>query len=193
MGGCAVRFSRRGTDRARDAGRRRGRFVPAVLAVVCSVAVTLGAHTLGSSVGEREYPVRLENAGPAGQGAREGEFMLYEPVWTTAHVYQKGLNDPPYDTGLVVSYITPLGRNPGKQGDWVGIYEKGQLDKAHRKDWDWVCPNEHARCKSFGSAIVPAGNDGLESGKTYTVAYWTDDASESSGRPAVTVDYVVPW
>ncbi|MEV6123977.1 hypothetical protein AB0M23_26300 [Streptomyces sp. NPDC052077] len=162
------------------------------LAVVCSAGAVLGTQLLVSAAQGRETP-RVEEAGPAGVGEWEGAFMLYEPVWTTAHIYQKGLNIPEADTGLVVSYVGPAARNPGKQGDWIGIYEHGRIDKAHRKDWDWVCPNEHARCMSFGSAIVPAGNDGLESGKKYTIAYWLDDASESSGTPAVTVDYVVPW
>ncbi|MGC5342447.1 hypothetical protein PZB75_08440 [Streptomyces sp. AM 4-1-1] len=164
-----------------------------VTAAVCSAAVALGAYGLVSRVGGQERPPEVERAGPAGMGTREGEFTLFEPTWTTAHIYQKGINVPEYDTGLVVSYIGPAGRNPGEHDDWVGIYEQGRLDTSHRKDWDWVCPNEHERCKSFGSAIVPAGNDGLESGKTYTVAYWLDRASESSGTPAVTIDYVVPW
>ncbi|MFD3651606.1 hypothetical protein ACFWVT_08070 [Streptomyces cyaneofuscatus] len=174
-------------------GRRRSGFVPVVMAVVCSAAVALGAQNMVSRVGERESPQEVKNVSPAGMGVREGEFVLYEPVWTTAHIIQKGLHLRDFDTGLVVSYVGPPDRNPGKQGDWVGIYERGQLDKAHRKDWDWVCPNEHDRCKSFGSAVIPAGNDGLESGKTYTVAYWTDRSDESSGKPAVTIEYHVPW
>ncbi|MER5766339.1 hypothetical protein [Streptomyces sp. NPDC001985] len=181
-----VSFARRRTDRGR-------RWLPVVLAVVCSAAVALGAQGLVSRVTQEPAPQRTEAALPAGMGTQEGEYTLFEPTWTTAHISQKGLNAVQHDTGLVVQYAGPLGRNPGQRSDWIGIYEQGRLEKAHRKDWDWVCPNEHSRCKWFGSAIIPAGDDGLVSGRTYTVAYWTDDASESSGKPAVTVDFVVPW
>ncbi|MBH5338298.1 hypothetical protein IHE55_27330 [Streptomyces pactum] len=192
--------------RARRRGGRAG-LLPVLAAAVCSAAVALGAQTLVARGSEpqspprtgttrsddRPSPPRTERAAPAAMAVPEGTFALFEPVWTTAHIYQKGLNSPPYDTGLVVSYVGPAGWNPEKHGDWIGIYEQGRLEKAHRKDWDWVCPNEPERCMSFGSAIVPAGNDGLESGKTYTVAYWADGASEGSGHPAATIDYVVPW
>ncbi|MER0241066.1 hypothetical protein AAHZ94_03320 [Streptomyces sp. HSW2009] len=60
--------------------------------------------------------------------------------------------------------------------DWIGIYEHGTLDKAHRKDWDYICPNEHNRCMSYGAAAVPAGDDGLRPAATYTVAYWKGGA-----------------
>ncbi|MFT2014342.1 hypothetical protein ACMA1D_00625 [Streptomyces sp. 796.1] len=163
------------------------------MAVVCSAAAVAGAHDLTSRVGERSAPVKKEQASPAGMGDREGEFVLFEPVWTTAHIYQKGINNVAHDTGLVVSYVGPTGRNPHVEEDWIGIYEYGKLDKEHRKDWDYVCPNEKERCKAFGSAIVPAGNDGLESGKKYTVAYWLGSKGESGRAPAVTIDYVVPW
>ncbi|MFD3729244.1 hypothetical protein [Streptomyces sp. NPDC058671] len=158
-----------------------------MMAVACVVSVALGGRLL-----ERSDAQRQEVSNPAGMGAQEGDFTLFEPTWTTAHIHQKGVLGG-HDTGLVVTYAGPLGRHPGGEGDWVGIYEKGQLSKDQRKDWDWVCPNEQERCMSFGSAIIPAGDDGLESGKTYTAAYWTGSASESGRSPAVTIDFVVPW
>ncbi|MFF5287038.1 hypothetical protein [Streptomyces sp. NPDC013171] len=134
------------------------------------------------------------NAFASDEGPVAGDkYILTDAMWTTAHVYQKGALIGTSDTGLVVTYLTPAGRVPSSHGDWIGIYEKGQLDTGHRIDWDWVCPNEHERCLSHGSAVVPAGDDGMRPGATYTVAYWADDAKESSGTPVATIDYVVPW
>ncbi|WP_197991476.1 hypothetical protein [Streptomyces pactum] len=166
-------------------------------AALCSAAVALGAQALAShppgSGGGRSGDPEDRRTVPVAASADGGGFALLDATWTTAHIDQKGIHLNPKDTGLVVTYLAPVGRNPGSHDDWVGIYERDRLDKAHRKDWDWVCPNEPERCMSYGAAVVPAGNDGLESGRTYTVAYWTDGASESSGTPAATIDYVVPW
>ncbi|MFD3729243.1 hypothetical protein [Streptomyces sp. NPDC058671] len=131
--------------------------------------------------------MKLVAANASGTG-----YSIIDATWTTAHIHQKGVLGG-YDTGLVVTYLAPVGRNPSANSDWVGIYEQGRLDKAHRKDWDWVCPNEHERCTDYGSAVVPAGNDGILPGATYTVAYWADGASEGSDTPVATMEYVVPW
>ncbi|MFF0430056.1 hypothetical protein ACFYUJ_37530 [Streptomyces sp. NPDC004520] len=130
----------------------------------------------------------------ASQPSYDSDFMLLEPTYTTAQIHQKGLNIPDDDTGVVVPYYGPLGWNPGaqKNKDWIGIYEKGQLDTGHRIDWDWVCRSAE-RCTSHGSAAIPAGDDGMLPGKMYTVAYWADGAKESDGPPVATIDYVVPW
>ncbi|MGW5678239.1 hypothetical protein ACWEV4_24705 [Streptomyces sp. NPDC003860] len=160
---------------------------------MCSAAVVLGAQQLFS------LPVKSSGSPDPGRIALAAaqsdatEFTIVDATWTTAHIHQKGIHFAPYDTGLVVTYMAPSGRNPSTHKDWVGIYEHGRLDRAHRVDWDWVCPNEPGRCTDYGSAVIPAGNDGLRSGATYTVAYWPDDASESSGSPAATIDFVVPW
>ncbi|MBD0710661.1 MULTISPECIES: hypothetical protein [unclassified Streptomyces] len=129
---------------------------------------------------------------PAGLGAGAGDFHLLDAQWTTAHIHEKGVVGA-VDTGLVVTYLAPKGRNPYSTKDWIGIYPKGKLNKSDRIDWDWVCPNEESRCLAAGAAAVPAGDNGMRSGQTYTVAYWLDGMEESAGSPAATIEYVVPW
>ncbi|MFD4997953.1 hypothetical protein [Streptomyces buecherae] len=176
----------------RGDGRRR-RFLPAAVTALCSALAVAGTQFLlpdratGTSV-QQSQRIGLA-AGPHGST----HFDILDATWTTAHIDQKGIHLNPKDTGLVLTYLAPVGRNPGERGDWVGIYEKGRIDKAHRKDWDWVCPNEHARCMDYGAAVIPAGDDGLLSAATYTVAYWAGGTSEGNGTPAATIDYVVPW
>ncbi|GGU80070.1 hypothetical protein GCM10010275_13460 [Streptomyces litmocidini] len=177
----------------RQAERRRGSLLPLVVATAAvTVLATLGITGTSTKTGGQAL---VTASYVTSQPSYDSDFMLLEPTYTTAQIHQKGLNIPDDDTGVVVPYYGPLGWNPGaqKNKDWIGIYEKGQLDAAHRIDWDWVCPNEIGKCASFGAAVVPAGNDGLASGKTYTVAYWVGAANESKGRPAATVDFVIPW
>ncbi|MFT2014343.1 hypothetical protein ACMA1D_00630 [Streptomyces sp. 796.1] len=176
----------------RRAGKRRV-VVPVALTALFSAFALAGPplllpHSASSASAEQPRPASL----PADSHSKNS-FDIIDATWTTAHIRQKGLNWNPKDTGLVVTYLAPVGRNPGTEGDWVGIYERGKLDKEHRKDWDYVCPNEHNRCMSYGAAAVPAGNDGLRSAATYTVAYWKGGTSESSGAPVATINYVVPW
>ncbi|MBB4986940.1 MULTISPECIES: hypothetical protein [Streptomyces] len=163
--------------------KRRPALLFHAAAVAFAAAVVLGVQS--SSASADDDPFSLSSGG----------FALDEPTWTTAHINEKGFH--PFltgkDTGLVVPYMAPSGWNPNRRGDWIGIYEKDQLDTAHRIDWDYVCPNEPTRCMSFGAAIIPAGNNGMVSGKVYTVAYWANGAKESNGRPMARVDYVVPW
>ncbi|MER5766338.1 hypothetical protein [Streptomyces sp. NPDC001985] len=171
---------------------RRGRILPLV-AGLCSAAVVFGAQHLFSPSAEPSGTADPQRVALAAARADGTDFTIVDATWTTADIHQKGLHLTPYDTGLVVTYMAPSGRNPSAHKDWVGIYEKGRIDRAHRVDWDWVCPNEPNRCTDYGSAVIPAGDDGLRSGATYTIAYWPNDASEAGGPPAATIDFVVPW
>ncbi|MGC5342446.1 hypothetical protein ACPXCE_08005 [Streptomyces sp. DT24] len=175
----------------RDDGRRGTLTV--VAAAVCSAAIAVGAQVLLSHTAGSDSGPEVRSVMPAAISADGNGFAILDATWTTAHIDQKGINISPKDTGLVVTYLAPAGRKPSDHDDWVGIYERNLIDTSHRKDWDWVCPNEPQRCMSYGSAVVPAGDDGLESGRTYTVAYWANGASESSGSPVATIEYVVPW
>ncbi|MFI0928386.1 hypothetical protein ACH4TP_31380 [Streptomyces sp. NPDC021012] len=155
-------------------GFRRNLLVASLTAAV-TAAATLGVQAFAAN----------------GETVQGHKFILVDALWTTAHIREKGVLQA-LDTGLVVTYITPTGRVPANNKDWIGIYEKGQLDTGHRIDWDWVCRSAE-RCTSHGSAAIPAGDDGMLPGKMYTVAYWADGAKESDGPPVATIDYVVPW
>ncbi|MFD3651607.1 hypothetical protein ACFWVT_08065 [Streptomyces cyaneofuscatus] len=174
----------------RDGERRR--VLPIAAAALCSALLITGAQSFLPHTTKSANPQEFQRTGLAAHSGSTNEFSILDATWTTAHIREKGIEHAK-DTGLVVTYLAPVGRNPGEQSDWIGIYEHGLLDKAHRKDWDWACPNEHNRCMAYGAAAIPAGDDGLEPGKTYTVAYWANDASESDGTPVATIDYVVPW
>ncbi|MCM2390517.1 hypothetical protein [Streptomyces albipurpureus] len=179
--------------------------LPAVLTAIFLAALVLGIQVLipqkqqgqgqeQGQGGEQRYK-EAEAIGPRGGAAAAvpgSEYFLLAAVWTTAHIAEKGIAQGK-DTGLIVTYLAPAGRNPSTRKDWIGIYQRGNLTKSGRVDWDWVCPNQENRCKSFGAAAIPAGDDGMESGKTYTIAYWTDDATEATGTPAATLEYVVSW
>ncbi|MBT2376005.1 hypothetical protein AMK21_21875 [Streptomyces sp. CB00316] len=180
-----MRFTKR-----RDGGRRR--ILPVAAAALCSALLVTGTQSFLLHMTKSANTQKLQRTSLAASSGSTSEFSILDATWTTAHIREKGITNAK-DTGLVVTYLAPVGRNPAKQGDWIGIYEHGRLEKAHRKDWDWVCPNEHDRCMAYGAAAIPAGDDGLEPGKTYTVAYWANDASESNGTPVATIDYVVPW
>ncbi|MCW5254319.1 MULTISPECIES: hypothetical protein [unclassified Streptomyces] len=171
--------------------RRRRGLLHTAATVLCSALAVTGTQLLLPQAAEGAGTASVRRGLAAGSHPSDG-FDIIDATWTTAHIIEKGILHAK-DTGLVVTYLAPAGRNPGQRGDWVGIYEQGQLDTQHRRDWDWVCPNEHARCMAYGAAAIPAGDDGLQSGRTYTVAYWADGANESSGAPAATIDYVVPW
>lgn len=183
--------------RGRTGERSSG--LPAVLTAICLAAVILGAQALipqrqQGRIGEPRQPLTgaMRPAAGAAPTVPGSEYLLLDAVWTTAHIAEKGITRAK-DTGLIVTYLTPAGRNPYTRKDWIGIYRQGGLTKSSRIDWDWVCPNQEHRCKSLGAAAIPAGDDGMESGKTYTIAYWTDDATETSGTPAATMSYVVSW
>ncbi|MFF2040463.1 hypothetical protein ACFVVX_08555 [Kitasatospora sp. NPDC058170] len=153
----------------------------------------LGAQYLTSAENGTPGPEGRRMTAAAGGTATVG-FHLLDAAWTTADIIEKGIHPfNPADTGLVVMYLAPPGRNPKANNDWVGIYKQGQLNSSARIDWDYVCPNDEARCASFGAAVIPAGDNGMQSGQTYTVAYWEGGKTESNSAPLATLEYVVPW
>jgi hypothetical protein len=175
---------------------KRGRFLPAVLTAVAAAAILVGSGVLVPQ------PAQGQNNGkdgkkpaPAATSAAaadlDKDYYLLDAFWTTGHI-STGVGGYP---GLVVPYLAPAGRNPYTQKDWIGIYQKGREALDSPIYWDWVCPNDEAKCKSFGAAALGVGNSLMESGKTYTIAYWRDESNwpGTQATRVATIDFVVPW
>ncbi|MEG4456883.1 hypothetical protein [Microcoleus sp. N9_A1] len=59
------------------------------------------------------------------------------------------------DRGFAVQYTTPSGRDPNKEWDWIGVYERSDVppwaELGNYKTWNWVCPNQS--CGSQGTTL----------------------------------------
>ncbi|MFE7129835.1 hypothetical protein ACFVIM_03160 [Streptomyces sp. NPDC057638] len=198
--------------------RKRRRNLCAILTGLCSAGMIMGAQTVAPERDGTRSPAQdraqvqsrqshtptdprrdtgggvqpIRPAAPAAPVPAASGFRLRDPLWTTSHI-RTGDRDEPHNMGLVVGYLTPPGHNPYTRGDWIGIHPvRAGATPDNRVFWEWVCPNAENRCTSFGAAAIGVGDNRIASGQTYTIAYWKG-GTRTGGRPAATIEWVVPW
>ncbi|MEU0987348.1 hypothetical protein [Streptomyces sp. NPDC005953] len=174
---------------------KQSKSLPALLTALGTAALILGAQSVFSQQAPEKPEEKKESFAvlPAAAATSKG-FHLTDALWTTAHI-RNGRGVIPgtgYDTGVVVSYISPANRNPETQRDWIGIHPHGNVTHGNKIDWDWVCPNENDRCTSFGAAAIGAGSTRIKRGEKYTIAYWRDEPVIGEGTVVATIDFVAP-
>ncbi|GHF48210.1 hypothetical protein GCM10010218_32110 [Streptomyces mashuensis] len=84
--------------------------------------------------------------------------------------------------GVSVQWITPSGRNPYKEWDWIEI-KKGGAD-GKRVTWEWACPKND--CDAVGSTLVAMTP---QRGQKYTAVYWSNGGRVTNGTRRATFEF----